>query len=77
MEKSIKRVLSPKISKIHLSDPTINKFSINTRTKGDFQNFLNLQNFEETSLNENDIPFYNELIEELGIESFDFKIKTV
>ena len=70
-------LLSPKISKIHLSDPTINKYSINTRTKGDFQNFLNLQNFEEKSLNENNIPFYNELIEELGIESFDFKIKTV
>ena len=69
-------LLSPKISKIHYSDPTMSTYLINTETKGDFNRFINLQNFKELNLNENDLPFFSEIIQELETDSFNIEIPT-
>ena len=69
-------LISPKISKIHYSDPTKNTYLINTKTKGDFNRFINLQNFKELNLNEIDLPFFSEIIQELETDSFNIKIPT-
>ena len=50
--KIISHILSQKISKFHLSDPTIDTYSIKTNSKGDFSHFLNLINFKTSEINE-------------------------
>ena len=60
-------LLSAKISNIHLSDPTINEFSINTETRGDFNKIIKLINFEVQQFSESDLPYLIEIIETLEI----------
>ena len=43
-------LISPKISHIHLTDPTNNKFIINTFQKGNFLNVINLLNFQSNEI---------------------------
>ena len=43
-------LLSPFICQLHAGDPTINTFSIRTQNQGDFQNVLNLINFQLNSI---------------------------
>ena len=62
-------LLSPKISEIHLNDPTYATIIINTNNKGDFTNILNLINFDENDFQTNELPFVQEIIEILGNES--------
>ena len=62
-------LLSPKISKIHLSDPIIDRIKINTKQKGDFQHVLNLIDFKSQNIQENEIPFILEVLDFLDIES--------
>lgn len=59
-------LISPKISHIHLTDPTNNKFIINTCQKGNFLNVLNLLNFQSNEIDESELPFISEVIEILG-----------
>lgn len=48
---------------MHLSDPTINSFIINTNHNGDFSHVLNLFNFEPNKISDNEIPFISEVVE--------------
>ena len=69
-------LISPTISQIHLIDPTINTFSIKTKTTGDFTHILNLINFEIFNIPENEINFFIEVFEQLGTESIKYTAST-
>ena len=71
----ISDLLSPKISKMHLIDPTIELFTIKTTNHGDFSHILNLINFEQNDIPENELPFVAEVIEILESDSFEFTPK--
>lgn len=71
----ISDLISPKICKIHLNDPTFSQFIIDTHYHGNFSHILNLINFTENIIPENEIPFISEVIEILNndlisLESF-------
>ena len=68
-------LLSTKISKMHQIDPTLNEYSFNTNTKGDFQLFLDILNFNQKDLEEQDIPFITEIICILCTENIEYNIK--
>ncbi|KAK8884281.1 hypothetical protein M9Y10_043389 [Tritrichomonas musculus] len=65
--------LSPIISHIHKSDPTINEFNIVTTNPGDFSNFLKLVNFEENKFPETELFFIAEVLEKLGTQSISIE----
>lgn len=67
----ISELLSPIICQIHSSDPTIDKFIINTSQQGDFSRVINLFNFRQNNIQENEIPFIQEVIEILGTDSIE------
>ena len=64
----ISDLLSPKICKIHISDPTINEFTIKTHHKGNFSYILNLVNFKQNDIPNEDLPFVKEVIDILENE---------
>lgn len=66
--KFIADLLSPLISKQHLIDPTFSQFVIDTQEKGDFQQILDLCNFETQAINDQSIPFVTEILSKLGTE---------
>ncbi|KAK8857516.1 hypothetical protein M9Y10_015921 [Tritrichomonas musculus] len=66
-------LLSPKISKLHQSDPTCSEYFIKTQVKGNFTNFLKLINFNTAEFNENEMLFIYEIIEKLGIQYIDIE----
>lgn len=68
----ISDLLSPKICKIHINDPTINQFIINTTQEGDFNHILKLVNFEKNEVNQNEIEFITEIVEYLGNEKINY-----
>ena len=65
-------LLSPKICRIHSNDPLIDSFIINTKSRGNFSNILNLLNFEQNKITENELPFFFEIIEQLGLSSIEY-----
>ena len=65
--KLVADLLSPIISNIHASDPTMNEFFITTDNNGDFSTILQLVNFKETEIKENEQNFIIEIIEKLGM----------
>lgn len=67
-------LISSKISKIHQADPTINEYFINTQSNGDFNNVLQLINFESKSITDEELPFVREIIEDLCTEKIDINI---
>lgn len=67
----ISELLSPKICKIHLNDPTIDKFIINTESRGNFSQFLNLIDFSVNNIPENELPFICEICKELDNENIE------
>lgn len=67
-------LLSSKICRIHIVDPTFDRMVINTKSKGDFSIFLNLSKFNEEKVEERSILFYKEIIENLGIEHFSISL---
>ena len=67
--KIVSDLLSKKICQIHTIDPTFDRFTINTTKKGDFSTILDLINFQENSLSEEELPFVLEVIENLGNDS--------
>lgn len=74
--KLISELLSPKISKMLLSDPTFGIFTINTHNKGHFSHILDLINFEQNDFPINELPFMREVIEILGNESIELNDST-
>ena len=68
-------LISPTISKLHLIDPTINNFTIKTNKQGDFLNILNLVDFQKKQISEKEFPFFFEVAEILGNESFEYQIE--
>lgn len=64
----ISDVLSPVISQIHSTDPTVDNFTINTAQQGDFSYILNLISCNEIEIPEQQIPFIIEVIQILGNE---------
>lgn len=74
--KFIADILSPKISKYHKIDPTINLYSLTTNSKGNFQNILDLLDFNLRCIDEEEIPFIIEIFENLEIDKIDIQINT-
>lgn len=73
--KFVADILSTKIAQNRNIDPTINYISINTHSKGNFERFLQLQNFnDEICFSESEIEFIIELIEILGTENIELNI---
>lgn len=72
----ISDLLSPKVCQLHLSDPTINKYTFKTKHKGDFSQFLKLINFERLEQTETDYDFIMEVIEKLGNDSIEFSFQS-
>lgn len=72
-------LLSPKISKYHITDPTINEYKINTTSKGDFNMIINFVQFNKITLRDEDLPFIVEIIENLETtpESILFETDTL
>lgn len=58
-------LLSQKVSNYHLVDPTINEISINTKNRGNFGQFLKLQNFEENHFSKEESKFICEIMKQL------------
>lgn len=67
-------LLSPIISKSRYNDPTIREFSINTRSKGDFQEILDLVSFNSLAITTNNRSFVFEIFEQLGTTNIDIQI---
>lgn len=71
----ISELLSPKIGRMKLADPTFDKITINTTNKGDFSTILKLANFEQSSILESELAFIKEIIEILENESIEIEGK--
>lgn len=65
-------LLSPRINSLHFTDPTNEKFMINTKTQGHFSKFLKLLNFEQIQFDETEIPFISEVTNILGNNYIQF-----
>lgn len=72
--KIVADLLSTKISKLHLVDPTMSQIIINTRVNGDFQSFLDLINFKSQTISEQDLPFISEIFEALQPEKIKINL---
>ena len=66
-------LLSPIICRIHSNDITFDTFNIITSNPGNFLHILNLVNFKEYQIPENEISFFLEVIEKLGNKSIQFE----
>lgn len=73
--KIIADLLSPKISNLHKADPTISEYIINTNSSGNFQNILDLLDFSQKTIQEINIPFITEVIDELSNENISIEIE--
>lgn len=65
----ISDLLSPKICKIHMIDPTIDTFCIKTSQQGHFSYILDLVSFTKKSIPTTELPFISEVIEILENET--------
>ena len=73
VNKFVADLLSQKVSKYHSVDPTINEIIINTKNRGNFEKFLQLQNFEEICLSEEEMKFNCEIIKQLETSTIEIK----
>lgn len=64
----ISDLLSPVICRMHLNDPTVDTFTIDTQKTGNFSLILDLVKFQEIRISTNEIEFISEVIEILGNE---------
>ena len=71
----ISDLLSPKICRMHSNDPTISSFVINTTNCGNFSHILDLLEFKEIKIQDNEFPFILEIIEILDNESIEYLMK--
>lgn len=60
--KFISDLISKRICLQHQADPTLDIFEITTENEGNFENILNLANFTEISISENELPFFREVM---------------
>lgn len=67
-------LLSTKINKIHLNDPTFDNITINTHNEGNFSEYLQLLNFSSLKITKNQLDFFIELFEILGTDHFNIDI---
>lgn len=51
-------LLSPIILSRHLIDPTLNSFTIATKTNGDFNMIINLLTFKEQEIDDENLQFF-------------------
>ena len=65
--KLISQFLSPVICEMNLNDATNNNIEIETKNEGNFEKILDLINFEQISIEDNEILFMNEILEKLGL----------
>lgn len=72
--KLVADLLSLKISKIHFSDPTVDKYVIRTHSRGNFERVLSLVEFNQNELIDDEIPFFTEIVQELCIDKIDINI---
>lgn len=72
--KLVADLLSPLIARQHLIDPTFSQFTINTQEKGNFQQILDLINFETQAIEDQSIPFISSIFDKLKIEKVEIKI---
>lgn len=70
-------LLSARVSNLHSTDPTINEIHIRTQHDGDFSHILQLVNFKETAMNNDELPFIIEIIEKLGNDKITINISDV
>ena len=69
-------ILSPKISQMRNNDPTFLEFSINTQSKGDFQQILDLIDFKQHQITSNiNLTFLIEILEQFENTSIDINYK--
>lgn len=61
--KLIADLISSKIAKIHMIDPSIDEYEFDTVSKGDFSIFLKLIDFEHKSFDDNEAEFIFEIID--------------
>lgn len=64
-------LLSPIICQNHRNDPTMNTFTINTHYEGHFSYILDLINFNQISIPDNEIPFLLEVLKILQNDSIN------
>ena len=62
-------LLSSKISQIHNIDPIISQYTINTDHQGNFAHIMELNNFQEHKIDNDEFEFIIEVIEQLGNDS--------
>lgn len=74
--KFVADLLSNKISKIHQTDPTSSEYFITTHHKGNFKHILDLLEFNLVNIDESEIEFITEIIDELGTDKIDLNIYT-
>ena len=67
----ISDLISPKVSQLHFTDTPIDYFTINTTSKGDFSQILDLVNFETYEFPSKDLPFISEVLQLLGNDLVD------
>lgn len=65
-------LLSPLICQHRKDDPTFDTFVINTQQRGNFSHILNLTQFQQEELSDEELPFFSEVINLLGTESIKF-----
>ncbi|KAK8835829.1 hypothetical protein M9Y10_040377 [Tritrichomonas musculus] len=69
----ISDLISPKISQIHSIDPTLDILIINTKEKGDFSRILQLVNFQLNEIEDNEVPFFTEVLQILCNDKIEIK----
>lgn len=64
-------LLSPKIRQLHSIDSSSSSFIIDTQESGDFSILLDLINFDQNNISEQELPFISEVIEILNSDSIE------
>lgn len=67
---------SPIISSNHLIDPTLNEFTINTKSSGDFNLIINLIDFKPQEIKDDEFSFVIESLFQIGTEKVEINDKT-
>lgn len=72
----VSELLSPKISHLHQSDPTIDTFIIETKNRGNFSLILYLVTFKNISIPQNELPFVSEVLSKFENKLIDISSMT-
>lgn len=70
----ISELLSPKICQLHSYDPTADRFYINTKSRGDFSKLIKLINFETSSISDDELPFFIEVLDILKNDNINIEL---